>query len=89
MKPATFQIVLASVDVTKLVPTGRNVMRDMNWFPEFRAEAEGKACMWMNKGSAADVAKAEAYAAKEGWKVFTYPTTERDPLGKAKAAVLR
>lgn len=48
-----------------------------------------KALIWLRKGTAADVAKAEAHARSEGWRVFTYPTGERDPLGRAKKDVLR
>ena len=48
-----------------------------------------KALMWLRKGTSADVAKAEAHAKSEGWRVFTYPTSEKDPLGRAKKDVLR
>lgn len=78
-------IVIAWAEQTKLVPTGRNVMRDLNWFPEFRAEWEGKAAMWKGRGDDTDLAKAKAYAATDGHSVFTFPVTERDPLGKARA----
>lgn len=79
-------IVIAWAEQTALVPTGRHVMRDMNWFPEFRAEWEGKAAMWLNRGTDSDVAKAKRYAASEGRTVYTFPTDERDPLGKAREA---
>lgn len=60
-----------------------------------------KTAMWLNRGSAADYEKARAYVAGENEKrarsgdrtqgpmrVFVYPTTERDPLGRAKRDVL-
>jgi hypothetical protein len=84
----TTQIVIAWAEQTALAPTGRNIMRDLNWFPEFRAEWEGKAAMWCRKAKAADQAKAEAYAAKEGKTVFVFDGAEKDPLGKAKAMAL-
>jgi len=82
------QIVIAWAEKTKLVPTGRQVMRDMNWFPEFRAEWEGRAAMWLRDGEPSDLEKARAYAAPEGRAVFTFPKSEKDPLGKARAAVI-
>lgn len=60
-----------------------------------------KAAVWLNRGSAADYEEARAYAAAENEKrarsgdqtqgsmrVFVYPTTERDPLGRAKRDVM-
>ena len=79
------QIVIAWAEQTALVPTGRHVMRDMNWFPEFRADWEGKACMWLGKGTEADVEKAKAYAKTDGRLVLTFPADEKDPLDKARA----
>lgn len=78
------QIVIAWAEKTKLVPTGRNVMRDRNWFPEFRADWEGKACMWIRKGDETSLAKAKAYAENENKLVFTFDDAEPDPLAKAR-----
>ena len=47
-----------------------------------------KACIWLNKGTDSDAAKAREYAAKEGRTVFCYDG-ERDPLMRAKQDVLR
>jgi len=48
--------------------------------------------MWKNRGDAKDLAKARAYAAEQSsdrpHRVFTYPTSERDPLGRAKRDVV-
>ncbi len=46
-----------------------------------------KALVWLNEGDADDLEKAKAHADKEGFSVFTYPTSEKDPIGKAKLAV--
>ena len=47
--------------------------------------------MWKNRGDEKDLAKARAYAAEQSGErphhVFTYPTSERDPLGRAKKDV--
>jgi hypothetical protein len=82
------QIVVAWADKTKLVPTGRHVRRDLNWFPEFRTELEGKACMWANKGTDADLVKARDYAEKEGLLVLTFDASEKDPLAAAREAAV-
>lgn len=78
-------IVIAWAEKTKLVPTGRTITRDRNQFPEFRTDWEGRAAMWLNRGTQADFQKASAFAASEGHKAFTYPIGERDPLGRARA----
>ena len=83
------QIVYARAEKTKLEPTGRNVLRDMNWFPEMISTWEGRAGMWLRNGTQADVEKARAALAAEGYSVLTYPNDERDPLGKARAADCR
>lgn len=82
-------IVLAWAEKTKLVPTGRHVMQDMNWFPEFRAEWEGRAAIWINKGTEADLRKAQDYAKTDQRHVFIFPISERDPLGKAREMVCK
>lgn len=48
--------------------------------------------MWLNSGTEADVKKATDYATKEKDHkvlVFTYPKSERDPLGRAKKDVMK
>ena len=83
------QIVYARAEKTKLVLTGRTIRRDHNYFPEMAVTWEGRAGMWLRHGTEADVAKAKASLAAEGYTVLTYPTTERDPLGKARDAVVK
>lgn len=51
----TQQIVIAWVEMTGLKATGRQVMRDLNWFPEFTTAPEAKACMWLRKGTEDDI----------------------------------
>ena len=50
--------------------------------------AEPRAVVWVSAGTAADVAKAEAHAATiDGAQVFTFPTTEPDPIGRSKEKI--
>ncbi len=87
---AHLQIVIAWADKTALEPTGRFVTRDLNRFPEYRAAWEGKAAMWLRKGTAANIPEAQAYinlnaATYTASAVYTFPPSEQDPLGKARA----
>jgi hypothetical protein len=81
-------IVIAYATETKLEPTGNYVMRDRNYFPEFESRWEGKAAVWLNRGTDEDVRKATAYARREGYSVFTFPLSEPDPLRRARERVL-
>lgn len=67
-------------------------------FPAFRPEKTALACVWLNLGTDEDLAKAHAYAERENAKrsagegpiqVYTFPTSEPDPLGRSKQKVLR
>jgi hypothetical protein len=84
------QIVIAwTEEVQELDETNaRSVRRDLGESHKFKYVKKPFAAMWLNKGTEADVAKAQAYARAEGKKVFTY-TGGGDPLGRAKADVLR
>lgn len=83
------QIVIAWAEKTKLVPTGRYVKRDLNWFPEFSTEYEGKSCMWLRKGTDSDLKNATDYANKNGQLVFCFPSNEKNPLGLARALAVK
>lgn len=80
------QIVLARVDEDFKVVRERRT--DLGERPDMERVDKPVAMMWKNDGDAADVEKAKAYAATEGYTVFTYKG-ERDPLGRAKRDVLR
>ena len=47
------------------------------------------ALRWLQSGSAADIRAAEKYAATNGYKVLTYPTTEPAPLDRARADIMK
>lgn len=72
---------------------------DLGRTPKTRTMRRAEAAMWINRGTSADLAKAEAYVAKENatrspddsagpWKVFTFPVSEKDPLTAAKKAAM-
>jgi hypothetical protein len=83
------QIFVAWAEKTKLVPTGRQVMRDMNWFPEFRADWEGRAAAWKWDGTDADIAKAKEFAKADGLLVLTFPANEKNAKQKAEAIAVQ
>jgi hypothetical protein len=68
---------------------GEPFAADLGERPTMRPTRLAKAAMWLRQGTDADVAAAKRYAAPQGYIVLTFPASERDPLGAAKAAVLR
>ena len=86
-------IVIVWTDLSGMQPTGRYVWRDANEFPEFAPCRVAKACVWLCNGSEYDVNKAHGYVENmrkdyPDITVKVYPTSERDPLGRAKAEML-
>ncbi len=85
--------------VKEPVYTGIPYARDLGHRPQMRIERVAVACMWLNVGTEKDVEKARAYCASASSRVttdpdatrhaFVYPTTEKDPLGRAKRDVLK
>ena len=52
---------------------------------------EARACTWLQKGTDADVVKAQAHMDSEHpetGKVFTFPLSEQEPLVRARKLVL-
>lgn len=83
-------IVLARAEMTGIRETGAMHRPDgVNWVPEIETCKRPVAMVWLNEATAADAAKAHAFANAEGYRVFEYPLSERDPLTKAKNAVMR
>jgi hypothetical protein len=78
------QIVLARLDEAQaLVKRGRVDLGERN---EFHSTYVPVAMMWTNNGTDADIAKAQRFAATEGYTVLCY-TAEKDPLNKARADI--
>lgn len=42
------------------------------------------ALVWKSEANEVDQSKAETFAAAEGYKVFVFPDSETDPLGRVK-----
>jgi len=63
---------------------------DLGQRHQFKEVPAAQSLMWLNEGTEQDVQKAVAYAEETGddWTVLTY-RGEPDPLGRAKADVLR
>lgn len=78
-------IVLARVEMSGVRTTGRMVKRDLNWFQEAVAAPEAKALVYSS--DMADLEKARAYAATEGWSCWVMPNTE-GVLQKARERAL-
>ena len=84
------QVVIAWTETVE-VPDGTPVAVDLGVRRGFRSEVQAHVCMWLRKGEEADAVRARAYMASdypETGRVFTYPTSEQDPLGRARVDVL-
>lgn len=95
MSKETKTIVVAWT-VESRVFDGRPFAADLGARPGLKTIREGRACIWRNRGSEADVVKARAYAETENTKrgegegpilVFIYPTSEKEPLDRARREV--
>ena len=60
---------------------------DLGERPALTLGMVAKAALWLNEGTADDVASAERYAAREGYRVFTFPMSEPDARGAAEKLV--
>lgn len=82
-------IVIAWVDDSGRKQDGIE-MRDGEWRPKIVACQAAKAVVWLNEGSKSDILKAKEYAEKNlsGAIVLTFPTTESNPLERAREAVM-
>lgn len=46
-----------------------------------------RAMVWLRRGDQADVDRAQVYADRQGYRVFTYPADEKHPLERVKEAL--
>lgn len=82
------QIVIARLDEDTMIAEYGQL--DIGRPHKFKSVPKPIAAMWLSEGGdETDLEKCRAYVRKinDGWKVFTYPQTERDPLGAAKRDV--
>jgi hypothetical protein len=80
------QIVICQTEESFEALPGARV--DLGERPRLRRVVTAKAAMWLAHGTSDDVAKANAYADREGWKVFVFGQSELDPLGRARKKIL-
>lgn len=95
-KAVKIQIVLAWKTIEqRLVRPGRT---DLGERSEWTDVETPHAAVWLRRGDASDVEKATVHAATEKYAaiglvgkvhVFTYPTSEEDPLGRARREVMK
>ena len=80
------QIILARLDQTQeIAKHGRVDLGERHTFCTVNVPV---AVVWVNKGSEADLQKAQAYAAREGYTVLCYDG-EKDPLNRARKDIAR
>ncbi len=80
-------IVLARIETEqKIVKHGRIDLGERHTLADVQVPV---AIRWLQSGSKADIRAAETYAAAKGYKVLTYPTTEPNPLDRARADIMK
>lgn len=62
---------------------------DLGETPVMEIVRVAKTCVWLNSGTEDDVAKARAYAAANGLKVYTYSQAVKNARATAAKAILR
>ena len=88
LTPSGVQTIVTAWSEEREVYDGKPFAKDLGVAPKMRKIVVPHAAMWMNRGGPSDVEKAKKYAEKEGHRVFLYPTSEKDPLGRARKDVL-
>ena len=79
--------VLARIETEqKIVKHGRIDLGELHTLADVQVPV---AIRWLQSGGKADIRVAEAYAAANGCKVLTYPTTEPNPLDRARADIMK
>ena len=78
-------IVLARLDAgSELADPGRS---DIGIPPKFKPVQVPTALVWLRFGSPEDIEKARTFAAREGYTVIVYPTSEPEPLIRARREI--
>jgi hypothetical protein len=80
-------IVLARVEQDQVIV--RHGRIDLGERHTFAPVDRPVAMIWLNAGDSADVERARAYASQNDYVVFTYPTTEPEPLMRARLDVMK
>ena len=86
----TFTIVVAWTS-EELVFDGRAFAADLGARAGTRTVRTAHAAVWKLRGTDADLGPARAFVGREYGpigRVFSYPASERDPLGRARMSIL-
>lgn len=70
---------------------GRPFARDLGARPGLREVTKAHSCVWLNKGTDADIEKARLHiesAHPETGRVFVYPVGEPDPIHRSRREIL-
>lgn len=90
---AEFRVVVAWTEDSQEIAPGQRAWRhDLGERPKFVDVKKPYAAMWANRGTLADLDKARSWVSREypdSGRAFSYPTSESDPLGRARRDVLR
>lgn len=79
-------IVLTKVE-SELLHDGKPYAADLGQRPRLIERPRVLAVVWANKATLRDLASATAYAERDGWTLHIMSSSERDPLGSARAKV--
>jgi hypothetical protein len=90
---STITVVAAWTDDTQEIAPGQKMWRhDMGERPKFVDVKKPHSVIWANNGVEADITRAQAWVSKsypDTGRVFVYPVTEKDPLGRARHEILK
>lgn len=83
-------IVIAWVDTVSEPIDWHSCRIDLGERPKFKRVLRPHAVTWLLAGTTEDITKAWQYADREvtTGQVYTFPTSETDPLGAARAKIL-
>ncbi len=84
-------VVAWTTDAVEIDPKQKAWRHDLGARPKMSDVKEARAAIWLNKGTQADLVKATTWVTKGypgSGRVFVYPTTEKDPLGRARKEII-
>lgn len=85
------QTIVVAWTTKEMEHDGRPFAMDLGARPRMVEVTKAHACVWLNRGRERDIETARAYIASheaETGRVFVYPTSEKDPLGRARREIM-
>lgn len=64
-------------------------LKNRNWFPKVIQVWRPVAIIWCKKEKQGYRQKAEAFVKAHGYKLYDFPSSERNPLEKAKKLIIK